>query len=199
MHSPSESVRRSTQSIPDNPNEGAMLEMLAQVESLEERYGIMTEAQNRKEKIEHRKEIVLRYGVLLPLSVASAYYLVQGLLEGRIKNYLFDIDRYGLPEYSYIDWASEPYLFGIVVAIYSLLWFVLLCGTFNIYYIGRCAARNRLTREEFDRRLNEEMTKDLTFQRLDKGVGYERAVHPVVFFAVVGSFAAFMVYAGFFK
>lgn len=188
-------MTRPGQNVPDVSDQAAMQKLLEQAEHVDEQYRKLC----HKDKIEKRKDILGRYGLFLPLCIVAGYYLVLGLLEGKIKNFLFDIDRYKLSEYPYVYWDSDPYLFSIVLAIYSLLWFVLLCGTFNIFYIGRPRKTTRLTPEEFDRRLNEEMAQYLAEKKLNKGVGYDSVVHPHIFFAVVGSFLVFLVYAGFFK
>jgi hypothetical protein len=147
MSSPFESLRRDTQALPDGPDKKAMLEMLAQGEELEERYRATIRVQKESDRLQLRKERILRFFFLLPLSVATGYFPVRGLLEGKIMNIFIDIDAYAY-------WNSDPFVFAFLVMFFGVAALAFLCVAAGITYFGRRAS-SPMTRPEFDRLVKE--------------------------------------------
>jgi hypothetical protein len=148
-----DSLEREAMTIPDGSDRKAMLDMLARGRELDDQCNKIIKQWQERDRLRQRREWFLRILFFLPLSIALGFVPVQGIFEGRIKNFFVKVSWFSSQEYPYVYWNSEPYVFSFLVFFCTLIAFALMCPVLGITYFGR--RRKPRTRIEVDRQLKE--------------------------------------------
>ncbi len=143
-------LRRDVAGLPEGPGKAAIMQEVARQEKAFGPIEKILEVQ----RIRDRKDRILKYGLILPLAIGMGYFPIRGLIEGKVRNLLGDLDQFDgrrasfpASQYPYTYWAEDPALFVFLVFFYSLIAFIFFAVAFDVVYFGR---RRTRTREEYD-------------------------------------------------